>query len=317
MRKATFVPLIVILVVFSLTGLNGRCMADEVFLGQQAENAGDLQQALAHYVEALKADETNQQLREKIIKLARKMQPPPEIPEKVVVYEGRAEAAFQYAKIPSDYLDAVKEYKKALQIAPWASCYYFNIGMAFEKAGKIDEAVRSLKLYLIAEPNASDEREVRKKIAGLEYAKEKQTRIALARPKEIAREGRFIAYDNGTVVDTKTGLMWAAKDNDEDISWGDAKVYCENYRGGGYTDWRLPTIDEVRGLYDTSKSYEPKLTATNVHLPKLIEITTCCLWISEKGGSRVNGFRFTDGTRKWPPKSYSRIYRALPVRIVD
>jgi len=30
---------------------------------------------------------------------------------------------------------------------------------------------------------------------------------------ETARDGRFIAYDNGTVLDTKTHLMWAAKDN--------------------------------------------------------------------------------------------------------
>jgi len=26
---------------------------------------------------------------------------------------------------------------------------------------------------------------------------------------EIGRDGRFIAYDNGTVLDTETGLMWA------------------------------------------------------------------------------------------------------------
>lgn len=56
---------------------------------------------------------------------------------------------------------------------------------------------------------------------------------------------RFIAYDNGTVMDTTTNLMWAAKDNGSDISCADAKSYCENYRAGGYTDWRLPTKDEL------------------------------------------------------------------------
>lgn len=30
---------------------------------------------------------------------------------------------------------------------------------------------------------------------------------------EKAKDGRFIAYDNGTVLDTKTNLMWASKDN--------------------------------------------------------------------------------------------------------
>ena len=72
---------------------------------------------------------------------------------------------------------------------------------------------------------------------------------------EKARDGRFIAYDNGTVLDTKTNLMWAAKDNGSDINWADAKSYCENYRGGGYTDWRMPTTDELAGLYDAAKTY--------------------------------------------------------------
>ena len=70
------------------------------------------------------------------------------------------------------------------------------------------------------------------------------------RLREIARDGNFIAYDNGVVLDTTTNLMWAAKDNGENIDWHDAKKECENYRGGGYTDWRLPTQDELLTLYD-------------------------------------------------------------------
>jgi len=44
--------------------------------------------------------------------------------------------------------------------------------------------------------------------------------------------------------------MWASKDNGKKINWKDAKQYCKNYRGGSYTDWRLPTQDELVGLYD-------------------------------------------------------------------
>jgi hypothetical protein len=50
---------------------------------------------------------------------------------------------------------------------------------------------------------------------------------------EIRRDGRFIAYDNGTVLDTSTNRMWAARDNEIEINWAKAKSYCENYRGGG------------------------------------------------------------------------------------
>src|SRR5271157_3353252 len=83
----------------------------------------------------------------------------------------------------------------------------------------------------------------------------------------IARDGRFIAYDNGTVLDTRTNLMWAAKDNGSDIEWQDAKFYCENYRGGGYKDWRMPTLDELEGLYDAKKSRSATChNSNNIHV---------------------------------------------------
>jgi hypothetical protein len=55
----------------------------------------------------------------------------------------------------------------------------------------------------------------------------------------------FMDSKEGVVLDTKTNLMWAAKDNGSDINWANAKSYCENYRGVGYTDWRMPTQNEL------------------------------------------------------------------------
>ena len=39
---------------------------------------------------------------------------------------------------------------------------------------------------------------------------------------EIKRDGCFIAYDKGTVLDTSTNLLWAATDNGGNINWTDA-----------------------------------------------------------------------------------------------
>jgi hypothetical protein len=69
--------------------------------------------------------------------------------------------------------------------------------------------------------------------------------------------------------------MWASQDNGEDITWKEAKRYCENYRGGGYTDWRMPTQDEIAGLYDRSESYQATQRNYNVYLKKLIELSSC------------------------------------------
>ncbi len=78
--------------------------------------------------------------------------------------------------------------------------------------------------------------------------------------------------------------MWAAKDNGSNIDWANAKSYCENYRGGGYTDWRMPTQDELAGLYDAAKTYESDC-GYDVHLTELIRLTCSWAWASETRGS--------------------------------
>ena len=125
-------------------------------------------------------------------------------------------------------------------------------------------------------------------------------------------DGRFIAYGNVLVLDTRTNLMWAAKDNGSNISWADAKSYCENYRGGGYTDWRMPTQDELAGLYDAAKTYR-SAGGLNVHLTELIQLSAWMLWASETSGSDAAGFDFIDGRRYWYLQIFD-IIRALPVR---
>jgi len=127
--------------------------------------------------------------------------------------------------------------------------------------------------------------------------------------KEIGRDGRFIAYDDGTVLDTEANLMWAARDNGSNINWHNAKSYCENYRGGGYTDWRMPTQDELAVLYDQSVEGN-----NGYRLTTLITLTECCTWASETRDSEAAYFTFNIGGRFWDPQSIVYGSRALPVR---
>ncbi len=140
-----------------------------------------------------------------------------------------------------------------------------------------------------------------------------QVQPSVSTARETDRDGRFIAYDNGTVLDTRTNLMWAVLDNGSDINWRDAQEYCENYRGGGYTDWRMPTQDELAGLYDKAKTYKSEC-GYDVHLTALIRLTCSTLWASKTRGSGAARFRFGPGPRLWTPQSFGRGDRALPVR---
>ncbi|MBS1813112.1 MAG: DUF1566 domain-containing protein [Acidobacteria bacterium] len=53
-----------------------------------------------------------------------------------------------------------------------------------------------------------------------------------------------------TWIDPATGLMWAGQDNGREVRWYKANRYCRNLRLGGYSDWRLATIEELESLYD-------------------------------------------------------------------
>ena len=130
----------------------------------------------------------------------------------------------------------------------------------------------------------------------LQKAKTIQTSTGKAR-----RDGHFIAHKNKTVLDTRTNLIWAAKDNGSSINWVNAKSYCKSYRGCDYTDWRMPTQDELAGLY-----------ASDAHKNK-IKISGW-VWATETRGSEAATFGFYGGTRYWAHQSGASDGRALPVR---
>jgi len=254
------------------------------------------------------------------------MRPVPKTPEEVAIHEGAAEYAFKNAKMDGDFEEAAKEYERALLIAPWLATNYFNCGIAYEKARKYDAAIRNLNFYLIAAPDAQDAYDVRKRIGGLKYAAKKAeneakdatvSRLPVSTAKETLRDGRFIAYSDDTVLDTRTKLMWAAKDNGYGINWYDAKKYCENYRGGGYTDWRMPKKDELAGLYDARKSRQTVCNRPARIATELIDITCCCPWASETQGTNgAASFLFNNDVPDWDwyVNTRSDVFRALPVR---
>jgi tetratricopeptide (TPR) repeat protein len=138
------------------------------------------------------------------------------------------------------------------------------------------------------------------------------------KPKEIKRDDRFIAYDNGTVLDTKTNLMWAAKDNGKDINWEGAKKYCESYRGGGYSDWRMPAIAELKGLFKTGPGYAPQCGSDTVYVTNLITLTGYWVWSSESktenGVSGAGLVHFYVGDSGFGDPVSPVYSRALPVR---
>lgn len=59
-------------------------------------------------------------------------------------------------------------------------------------------------------------------------------------------EGRWRVLKE-VVEDTKTGFIWQRGDGGQ-MEWDFAKQYCDSLDLGGYNDWRLPTINELRTI---------------------------------------------------------------------
>jgi Protein of unknown function (DUF1566) len=135
---------------------------------------------------------------------------------------------------------------------------------------------------------------------------------------EIGRSERFVAYDNQTVKDLTTGLMWAAADNGGPISWPKAKTYCNNYRGGGYKDWRMPTNEELKAIYNPRiiNPYPVREGCKGVcHITRFIHLSCCPVWFWDGINEVETFFHFDYGPKDWRDQSLTTHHpRVLPVR---
>lgn len=71
-------------------------------------------------------------------------------------------------------------------------------------------------------------------------------------------EGRFVDNGDGTVTDRCTGLMWEKETAPSFYDWESALMRCYYLTLAGYTDWRLPNINELQSIVDYGR-YTPAI----------------------------------------------------------
>ncbi len=105
-----------------------------------------------------------------------------------------------------------------------------------------------------------------------------------------------------TWTDISTSLMWTKKGKNN-LNWKQATAYCQNLQLAGYSDWRLPMIDELQSIYDNHAGIGIRNVKGNLQLPKW-----WWEWSSSQGDSSKEvlifdfekGFRFSSGIgRDW------------------
>jgi uncharacterized caspase-like protein len=106
------------------------------------------------------------------------------------------------------------------------------------------------------------------------------------------RQGAFenVLIDNkdGTVTDEATELMWQKSGSSSSLENGAAKKYVKQLNGkrfAGYSDWRMPTIEELASLL-------ARRTNRGVHIAPEFEIHQVSCWSADKydsGNAIVEG----------------------------
>ena len=134
---------------------------------------------------------------------------------------------------------------------------------------KNNESLETWTLYLKKFPDGECAFEAESKIAELEKKLKKNESV----PAQAERKG----------------LQWSNKAPDK-MNWNNAVNYCKNLTEGGYIDWRLPNIDELRTLIQNHPG-----TQTGGSCP-----------ISEKAG-KLAGRDWTDDCRGRSGSNFSKL----------
>jgi len=185
MNKARDPRLAALLLLLMSVGF-AQAQSSEEAAAQAAEQAGKPREALTHYATALQSASDgsgeDRRLREKIIKLVGKLEPPPAVPEEARGFFVRANTAVKEAKGPGDYDSAIEKYQRALRLAPWWLDAYFNLASAYEARGNFSGAIAALKLYLVGAPAGGPEaRQAQDKIYALQEKEELAQKEAAAK----------------------------------------------------------------------------------------------------------------------------------------
>jgi hypothetical protein len=118
---------------------------------------------------------------------------------------------------------------------------------------------------------------------------------------------RFTLNNEGMINDSKTGfqeISFAGRD----VSWYTADKFAREMRRGGYVDWRLPTRNDLRSLYDYSLKTEYKIDS-------IFQYNSSIAWMSESYDEKAAwGFSFDNGLEDWYKREQTNCDKILLVR---
>ncbi|MFT4579872.1 MAG: hypothetical protein ACI8PD_000420 [Nitrospinales bacterium] len=107
----------------------------------------------------------------------------------------------------------------------------------------------------------------------------------------LVRAEPFKDNSNGTVTDESTGLVWQKGDSFHDLkkglNWYEALEYVTSkkyQKFAGHDDWRLPTLNELNNLWQSSGKVKSKDDETLGLAPEFQKGGSYYIWTGEERG---------------------------------
>jgi hypothetical protein len=124
---------------------------------------------------------------------------------------------------------------------------------------------------------------------------------------------RFVVIEDAVVRDTETRLEWTRRDDGRGLEWHAAEAYCRSLSIDDAGGWRLPTIEELHGLYGTPRPIP--CGTTTCEIDPAFSLSSPYVWsgtVQHVTARTYLDFQF--GTRLSPTITPALVRRVLCVR---
>ena len=131
-------------------------------------------------------------------------------------------------------------------------------------------------------------------------------------------KSRFLKRDDGTIYDSVTSVTWMANDSfldlERDVSYPEAEDYVKETnkkKAGGYSDWRIPSIQEASSIFNKEKLNKDS-KGGDIFLDSVFPPGAAnCTWTSSTRGKEAQIMFYANGCPYWYEKNDKTISHAV------
>ena len=131
-------------------------------------------------------------------------------------------------------------------------------------------------------------------------------------------KSRFLKRDDGTIYDSVTSVTWMANDSfldlGRDVSYSEAEDYVKETnkkKAGGYSDWRIPSIQEASSIFNKEKLNKDS-KGGDIFLDSVFPPGAAnCTWTSSTRGKEAQIMFYANGCPYWYEKNDKTISHAV------